>query len=73
MSFVIRAEFNYTSECMCQLKAFWYRAGILLKWSNTIRISYVQLVLLHSDYSIGYDGATGSLYVWVLLPSMIDF
>jgi hypothetical protein len=33
-----------TDECMCQL-TFWYRAGILLKWSNTIRISYVQLLL----------------------------
>jgi hypothetical protein len=56
MSFVIRRNLITPDECMCQLKAFWYRAGILLKWSNTIRISYVQLVLISyiSDYSIGY-------------------
>jgi hypothetical protein len=38
MSFVIRRNLITPDECMCQLKAFWYRAGILLKWSNTMNI-----------------------------------
>jgi hypothetical protein len=71
MSFVIGRNLITPGECMCQLKAFWYRAGILLKWSNTIRISlcnwyYFQYI---SDYSIGYVTVQLVVYtVWDYCP-----
>jgi hypothetical protein len=60
---------------VCQLKAFWYSAGILLKWSNTIRILSVQLVVISyiSDYSIGYVTVQLVVYTCGAIVRMIDF